>query len=121
MKRLFSIKNIYFFAAIAIFVYLVLRVLLVPPVHDEAATFTHYIQQGQWMPYSAHWDANNHILNSFLSGLVFKVFGNGLLQLRIISLLSFILFAVYVYKIGRFIQTPVVRIGFFFGMLCTHN
>jgi hypothetical protein len=121
MKHLFSIRNIYFFSALALFVYLILRAINVPPVHDEAATYIHYIQQGEWMPYSAHWDANNHILNSLLSGWIFKIFGFGLLQLRLVSLLSFILFAVYIFRISKFLQSNIVKIGFLVGMLGAHN
>jgi hypothetical protein len=121
MNSIFSIKNIYFFSAGGIFIYLILRSVFVPPVHDEAATFMHYIQRDEWMPYKAHWDANNHILNSFLSAQIFKIFGQAPFFLRLSSLLFFPLFVVYVYKISRFIQSKSIQIGFLCGMLGVHN
>src|SRR5690242_15215461 len=92
MKEIFSIKNIYFISAFCLFVYLILRAAFVPPVHDEGSTFMHYIQRDEWQPFKAHWDANNHILNSFLSAQFFKIFGQGLIPLRLASLLFFPLF-----------------------------
>src|SRR5688572_17089800 len=121
MKSNLYIRNIYFLSALGLFVYLILRAIYVPPVHDEAATFIHYIQRNEWMPYKAHWDANNHILNSFLSGLFFKVFGFGFLQLRLASLLFFPLYAIYVYRIGGFLKSNIVKIGFYLGMLGVHS
>lgn len=121
MKSLFTIKNIYFFSALCIFIYLILRAIYVPPVHDEAATFMHYIQRNEWKPFQAHWDANNHILNSFLSSLFFKWFGQSLLVLRLASLLFFPLYILSVFKIGQFIKSKTVQIGFLFGMLGVHN
>ncbi len=121
MKRFFTIKNIYFFSAAGVFIYLILRSIYVPPVHDEAATFMHYVQRNEWMPYYAHWDANNHILNSFLSSFFYKIFGYGSLQLRLASLVFFPLFVIYVYKTSQFLQSNLVRIGFLCGMLGVHN
>lgn len=121
MKSVFSIKNIYFVSAFALFIYLILRAAFVPPVHDEGSTFMHYIQRDEWMPFKAHWDANNHILNSFLSAQFFKIFGQGLIPLRLASLLFFPLYAIYVFKISKFLQNKLVQIFFLFGMLGAHN
>jgi len=121
MQRFFSIRNSYFFTALCIFVYLIIRAICIPPVHDEAATYIHYIQQGQWLPFKAHWDANNHILNSFLSGIIFKIFGIGNLYLRLASLLFFPLYVFYVYKISKSLKSSVIQIGFLCGMLGVHN
>ncbi len=101
--------------------YLIIRAICIPPVHDEAATYIHYIQQGEWMPFKAHWDANNHILNSLLSGIFFKIFGIGNLYLRLASLLFFPVYVWYVYKISKFLKSSVVQIGFLCGMLGIHN
>jgi hypothetical protein len=121
MNRLLRINNIYFFSAGCIFIYLVLRAALVPPVHDEAATFMHYIQRNEWIPYQAHWDANNHILNSFLSAQFFKIFGQRLISLRLASLLFFPVYVIYTYKISLVLKNKWVRIGMLWGMLGVHN
>jgi hypothetical protein len=104
-----------------VFIYLVLRAIFVPPVHDEAATFMHYIQRDEWMPYKAHWDANNHILNSFLSAQFFKIFGQGLLPLRLASLLFFPVYVIFTYQLSRFLKNKWVRTGMLLGMLGVHN
>ncbi len=121
MKSVFTIKNIYFFSAIGLGVYLVLRAIYVPPVHDEAATFMHYVQRDEWKPFQAHWDANNHILNSFLSAQFFKIFGQGLIPLRLASLLFFPLYVIYLFKISQFLKNKRVQTGFLLGMLGVHN
>lgn len=116
-----NIYRIYFLSAAILFIYLFLRAIMVPPVHDEAATFMHYIQRNEWKPFYSHWDANNHILNSFLSARIFKVFGYGTLYLRLASLLFFPLFVWFVYKLSKFIVSDIVKIGFLCGMLGAHN
>lgn len=121
MKQIISIKNIYFLSAGSLYIYLILRAACVPPVHDEAATFMHYIQRNEWLPFKAHWDANNHILNSFLSAQFFKLFGQGLIPLRLASLLFFPLYALYVFKISKYLNNKLVQICFLFGMLGVHN
>ncbi len=121
MKPVFTIKNIYFASAFSIFIYLILRAIFVPPVHDEAATFMHYIQRNEWKPFQAHWDANNHLLNSFLSSQIFKIFGFGTLQLRLASLIFFPLFVWFVWKISAFLKSNIVKIGFLCGMVGAHN
>jgi hypothetical protein len=121
MKTYFSIRNVYFFGVISIFVYLILRAIYVPPVHDESTTFIYYIQSDQWMPYAAHWDANNHVINSCFSAQIFKIFGFSWFSIRLASLLSFLIFAFYVYKIGIQLKSTIVRIGFLFGMITVHN
>lgn len=121
MQQAKNIYRIYFISAFLLFIYLIIRAIMVPPVHDEAATFMHYIQRNEWKPFYAHWDANNHILNSFLSARVFKVFGFGPLFLRLASLVFFPLFVWYVYKLCTFIVSNRVKVGFLCGMLGAHN
>jgi len=61
------LKSLYGLIAFAIGIYLILRAVFIPLVHDEAATFFHYIHSFDFVPFIAHWDANNHILNSALA------------------------------------------------------
>ena len=121
MNQILNIKRVYTATSLAVFTYLILRACLVPPVHDEAATFMHYIQRNEWMPFKAHWDANNHILNSFLSAIFFKMFGQHLWSLRLASLLFFPLYAFFVFKISTFLKHKNVQVGFLAGMLLVHN
>jgi hypothetical protein len=104
MIALFSTKSqnwIYLFLALALVVYLAFRVNLVPMVHDEGVTFAFYIQTGKFWFYNAHWDANNHVLNSVLTWISYKFFGDSLPALRLPNLLSFLLFLFYVWKTGQ--------------------
>lgn len=68
-------RIIYFILFILLWAYLWLRAIYVPLVHDEIATFYHYIQTGRFLPYLSHWDANNHFLNSALTWLSYSSSG----------------------------------------------
>lgn len=104
-----------------IWVYLWLRAIFVPLVHDEIATFHNYIQIAKFLPYAAHWDANNHILNSALSSLFYRIFGLSPLVIRLGNLLLFPLFCLYVWKSRRFFTQPVVRWAFVISLLMSHG
>ena len=107
-----SLAKLAFFTAATTFVFILLRAALVPITHDEAATFLHYIQRGEFFPYFAHWDANNHPLNSFLSIITYRCLGSELVWLRLPNALSFILFAYYAYKLLKELNS---RLTFTFG------
>ncbi len=106
-----KLNRLYFIAALLIFIYLVFRAIWVPILHDEAATFFHYVVRGEFLPGYAHWDANNHILNSVLSIVFVKIFGSSLLALRIANVLFFILFAYYLFKIGSMLKHQMIRVS----------
>jgi hypothetical protein len=102
MKHFFeelSFKKFAFGWTILVFVLILIRAALVPISHDEAATFLHYIQQGDFFYFYAHWDANNHALNSLLGIWMYNTFGSELIWLRLPNVLSFLLFAYYGYQI----------------------
>ncbi len=90
-------------------VYVMLRATLVPPVHDECASLLWYVRPGEWLPYSAHWDANNHYLNSGIGILLARAFGESLPVLRAGSLLAFGLYAWAVWRTGAHVRGLVVR------------
>lgn len=56
---------------------------------DEASTFFDFIQPFDVFPFAAKWEANNHFLNSLLSGVFVKIFGDGLLTLRAANILAY--------------------------------
>ncbi len=93
------IKTGFFITAGLVFLILALRNAWVPFNHDETATFFYYIQSGEFMPYEAHVDANNHVLNSALGYYSFKLFGDSPFALRLPNLLSFLLLAFGVYRL----------------------
>ncbi len=100
-----------------ILVNVVLRAALVPAIHDEARTFQQYILVGSFMPFHAHWDANNHVLQNALSWCAYELFGVSLIALRLPSVLAFILYAWSVWRIGMMAGSTVVRWCFLLTML----
>lgn len=105
---------------IALFSYLVLRSVYVPISHDEVGTFYYYIQTGIYLPPDAHWDANNHILNSFLSHLSYKWFGNEPWILRLPNVLSYIIYFWSAWGIAKNLKTPSLKWGVFLSIVMTH-
>ncbi|MBP6313122.1 MAG: hypothetical protein KA408_12680 [Flavobacteriales bacterium] len=91
------------------FCYVALRAALVPIVHDEAATFFHYIFTGNFWPGTAHWDANNHVLNSVLTWMSVQAFGEGLFALRLPNVLAYVLWAFATGLLARRCTSVVVR------------
>ncbi len=104
-----------------VFTYLLFRALNIPIVHDEAATFFYYIQSGKFLPYNAHWDANNHFLNSFLSFISYRILGNSELIIRLPNLISFLIFAFYSFKISSLLTNKSIRWIFFLSLIFAHN
>lgn len=82
-------------------IYFVLRAWLVEPIHDEAATFLHFIEPGHIWDDKTLLDANNHLLNSYLGRMMYNLFGLHFFLFRLPSLLAFILYFVYTRKLSR--------------------
>jgi hypothetical protein len=94
--------NIFFLITSVIsFIVIALRSWLVPFNHDETATFFMYVQSGNYMPFYSIADANNHVLNSFLSNVCFHLFGSSPFSLRLPNLLGFIILVYATYKISK--------------------
>ncbi|RLD36750.1 MAG: hypothetical protein DRI74_08495 [Bacteroidetes bacterium] len=121
MKKLLSEKYIYFILFVFLFIYLALRASLIPLVHDEAATFFHYIHKASFIPPHAHWDANNHILNSALSYYSYYLFGSSELVLRLPNLLFFPLFFFFTYQISKELSNKTLRLTFIISLVFAHN
>jgi len=98
--------------------YLVLRAVYTPILHDEVATFFYYIQTGVYLPPNAHWDANNHLLNSFLGHLSFKLFGHEPWALRLPNVALYPLYILYSWKTASTIRTTMLRWGVFLALIC---
>lgn len=94
---------------LAIFIYLFLRAYFVEPLHDEVATFFHYIETGVFWGDQALLDANNHVLNSYLSHKLFLWFGADFFFLRLPNVLSFILFFWAIYQLVKPIKNQIQR------------
>lgn len=86
-----STKNILIGAFfIFLLTYILLRAWFVAPIHDEVATFFHYIETGKIWGDEALKDANNHLLNSWLGNFFYRNFGEHFFLFRLPSLLAFV-------------------------------
>lgn len=106
-----QLRKIFQLTAVGIFIYLGIRSFTVPISHDEAATFFHYIQAEKFLPYEAHWDANNHFLNSLLVYPLYKLFGSHIFWLRLPNLLFFIVYAYFGFRITKPIIDNFIRLS----------
>ncbi len=97
-----------------------MRALFVPLVHDEVATFFWYIHPESFLPFEAHWDSNNHFLNSLLTYIFYKLFGAEEIVLRLPSLLFALLFFYYLFKIARLINNNFLRWIFILSLILSH-
>lgn len=97
------------FLVFAVFVYVVLRSIWVPTFHDEAATFFHYIVSEKFLPFQAHWDANNHPLNSALAYICYKILGPQQWWIRLPNVLSFLIYGFYSVRICAQVNNRLIR------------
>ncbi|MBD3637973.1 MAG: hypothetical protein HUJ25_11515 [Crocinitomicaceae bacterium] len=111
---LFSKKEnvIAFFLFVILWIYLFLRGIHLPVMHDEIATFYFYVHTGIVFPPEAHYDANNHVLNSLLSHWSYQLFGSSPLALRLPNILAFCAFFFGVKGIAARIEHIIFRWGF---------
>lgn len=103
-ERLLAVLSV-----VLVFVYVVLRAIYVPTFHDEAATIFHYIISERFLPYQAHWDANNHLLNSALSYFCYKLLGPQQWWIRLPNVLSFLVYGFFVVRISDQIKNGLIR------------
>jgi len=89
--------------------YVVARAAMVPWVHDECASLFWFVERDAFMPFSAHWDANNHILSSAIGTASYKLSGLSLFASRIGSVIAFLVFAWATYRIGSLVADRLVR------------
>jgi len=92
------------------FIYLLLRIIFNEPLHDEIATYIFYIYQGDYMGETIQWDANNHLLNSFLGHQIYKVFGDNMALIRMPNLAAFVLFFFGTIRLTRELKTKYLNI-----------
>lgn len=100
--------------------YLILRAIYTPILHDEIATYYYYIQTGIYFPPDAHWDANNHILNSLLSNICFQIFGDDPWSLRLPNVLTFPLYYIFSWKLTKNIAHSGLKWSAFLALVMCH-
>ncbi len=109
-------KKIVFLVIAGLWVYIVLRSISVPITIDESATFFHYIQPQEWIPGDAHWDANNHILNSGLSILSYRIFGPAPWALRLPNVLAGLFYLIFSWLLAQRITDRTYRWALFIAL-----
>ncbi|AEA43336.1 ArnT family glycosyltransferase [Fluviicola taffensis] len=77
---------------LALLIYAILRAWFVEPIHDEVATYFHYIETGEIKGGRSLMDANNHLLNSWLGNFSYRLFGEHFFLFRFPSILCFCLY-----------------------------
>lgn len=114
-------QRFFFIFFILLWIYLWLRAVYIPFSHDEVATFFHYIHSERFIPFlNAHWYANNHVLNTILAFVFYKIFGASELVLRLPNLLFFAVFFFYTYKTAQKIKTGIWRWLFVIVLCLSH-
>ncbi|MCB0396922.1 MAG: hypothetical protein KDD36_09725 [Flavobacteriales bacterium] len=85
-----------------LFLYLLVRSVATPPFYDESTTFFMYVQSGEFQPFYAHLNTNNHVLNSLLTRISYLIFGPEIWALRLPNVLSFLVYFYFLRKIATY-------------------
>ncbi|PKP18750.1 MAG: hypothetical protein CVU06_11935, partial [Bacteroidetes bacterium HGW-Bacteroidetes-22] len=121
MKKYFRLKILFYVSGAFLFMYLILRAWLVPVLEDEVVTSDLYIYSGNFLPWYAYSDANNHILNSLLAWISVSLFGKSLFCLRLPGVLSFVLYVVSVIGISRSFKNKYLSLLFVSALFLTQG
>lgn len=100
--------------------YLWIRGYYVPITFDEAATFFHFVQSGDFWFFTSLPDANNHFINSLLSFISYNIFGSSKLALRLPNLLAFSIYLYFLYRFSTFFKSGLLRWVFILSMMFSH-
>lgn len=114
-------KYLLFIVASLLFIFIIIRAACVPMVGDEVGTFYFYIQTGNFLPYQAHMDANNHLVNSALGNFFYNLFGSAEWSLRLANVLFFPLYLWYTYKLASLLSDKRMRWGLIISFWFAHN
>ena len=93
-----------------VFVYLLLRIIYNEPLHDEVATYMFYFYHGEYTGDLIHWDANNHLLNSFIGHQLYNIFGDNFTALRLPNLCAFVLYFFGTIRLTKAFKTPYLKL-----------
>ena len=120
MNGITRIERYVFFGIAALtFVYVLLRAVHLSFIHDEAVSFFEYARTGNFQPGYGHWDAGNHLLNSLFGRISYQTLGMAPIALRAGSVLCFVLYAAYIWKLGTMMQHMLVRNSLRYALLLT--
>ncbi len=90
-------------------IYIVLRAICVPVLHDEASNFFVNVQHGEFIPFYSDWEAGNHFFNTFLTSSLQWLFGDSLFIFRLASLLFLPVYLLYIWKLSHLFNNSIIR------------
>lgn len=96
-------KIVLFLGVISWFI-IALKAFLTPLTIDEASTYLDFVQSRNFIPWFSKWEANNHVLNSFLTILSSSLFGDKPFSLRLPNVLAF---GIFVFQVKVFVQKRI--------------
>ena len=79
-------------------------------LHDEVATYMFYFYHGDFWGENIQWDANNHLLNSFIGHLLYRLFGDHFGILRLPNVLAFIAYFWATYRLTSLFHVKWLKI-----------
>lgn len=112
---------IFVIVSIMAFIIAVIRAKVTPFTHDETATFYYYIQSGHYMPFYAHLDTNNHVLNSMFSHWIYLIAGSSKFALRIPNLIFFVVMLFGLWRISKHLRSDHAKLVLLFGFVISYN
>ena len=71
---------------------------------DESTSFVHFVHPGDILPGMGRWTTNNHYLNSAFMFAEWKLFGIKEFGMRVHSIIAYVLFVYYSFKISQHID-----------------
>ena len=111
-------RIVFLVLACAAWAYVIARAFLVPAVHDEAGAFHMFVLTGDFVPFVTGWNAGNHLTQDALAQVSYFLFGESLIGLRMWSVLSFLLYAWYLWRCGPWFRSAFVRRCMWTALLC---
>jgi hypothetical protein len=101
-----------------LFAYVILRSWYVEPLHDEVATYIHYIETGAIFGDTALTDANNHLLNSLWGRWMYELFGNHFFLFRLANVLAFPVYFAACASLSKELKPNRKRLLFVAALTC---
>lgn len=99
----------YFAIGAVLLTYIVFRAIKVPLYSDEIFTYQYYVSIGDFIPFHARLDANNHVLHSLLMYLSVNLFGDHIWAWRLPNILAFVLYYYFIIKLTKGFKSAWVK------------
>jgi hypothetical protein len=112
---------VFFVISLVSFVLLVIRAKTTPFTHDETATFYYFVSNGHYMPFNAHLDTNNHVLNSMFTHWCYVLMGSSKFALRIPNLIFFVVMLFGLFRISKHLRSDQAKLVLLFGFVVSYN